>query len=176
MLRKMIILLVILSCLIIGTVSAGIFNIDDAKVAISIKTISDKGIVSKDAVLEKDLKIDALQTVKLELTKDLKTETKTVQMYPASSFLISSDFAGSTAIMQTSTKEGYPLLEVYYGYQKSLFEPWQYYFRIEKIDKNNAYVIYADFSKRSVWLGSIQRSTYDTIISSGKIPVWESVK
>lgn len=157
-------------------VSASIFSIDDAKAAISIKTISSTGITSKDAVLEKDLKTDTLQTVKLELTKDAKVETKTIQMYPASSFQISSDFAGTTNVMQISTKEGYPLLEVYYVYQKSILEPWQYYFRIEKIDKDNAYVIYGDFAKRSVWLGTIPRSTYDMIVASGKIPEWGSVK
>ena len=162
----------VLVLLIVGSVSGAIFTIEDAQAAISIKTISSTGISSKDAVLEKDLEIDILRTVKLELTKDAKMETKTIQMYPGASFLISSDFAGTTNIMQTSTKEGYPLLEVYYGYQKSRFEPWQYYFRIEKIDKDNAYVIYADFSKKSVWLGTIPRSIYETIMSSRKIPEW----
>jgi len=162
---------------LIGSVSAGIFSIEDALAAISIKTISTNGVVSKTAIVEKDLKIDTLQTVQLQLSKLSKiSETKTVQLYPEATVLLSTDFAGTSNIMQTSTKEGYPLLEVYYGYQKSRFEPWQYYFRIEKINKDNAYVIYADFSKKSVWLGVIPRSTYDAIISSGKIPAWESVK
>jgi hypothetical protein len=169
-------IIIVITILLIGTVSAGVFSINDAKATITIKPISSDGQISKGAVLEKDLKTDILQAVKLELTKDATVETKTLQMYPGSSFLISDDFSGSTNVMQTSTKEGYPLIEVYYGYQKSRFEPWQYYFRIEKIDKDNAYVIYGDFSKRSVWLGAIPRSAYDTMISSGKIPDWESVK
>jgi len=158
-------------------VSASIFTIDDTQAAISLKTISTTGEISKTTVDEKYLKTDTIQTVQLQLSKLAKsTETKTIQLYPSATILISSDFAGTTNVMQTSTKDGYPVMEVYYGYQKSLFEPWQYYFRLEKIDKDNAYVIYGDFNKKSVWLGSIQRSTYDTIISSGKIPVWENVK
>ena len=159
------------------SVSAGIFTIDDTKTSLSIKTIDEKGIASKDAIAEKDLKTDVIQSIKIELANGAKIpETKTVQMYPESYFLILDDFAGTASIMQTSTKEGYPLIEVYYGYQKSRFEPWQYYFRIEQIDKDNAYVIYANFGKKLVWLNAIPRSTYDAIILSGKIPAWESVK
>jgi len=172
----MLVVAILLCIALLPIVSANIFTIDDVQAAISIKIVSSTGITSKDPVLEKDLKTDSLQTIKLELSKDAKIEIKTVQMYPASSFLISSNFAGSTTIMQTSTKEGYPLIEVYYGYQKSQLEPWQYYFRIEKIDKDNAYVIYGDFNKKSVWLGSIPRSTYDTIISNGKEPAWGNMK
>jgi hypothetical protein len=170
---KYLLVVVILILALIGTASAGIFTIEDAQAAISIKTVSSTGLVSKEPIGENDLKTDTLQTVKLELSKLSKTsESKTVQMYPSAAIIVSSDFVGSTNVMQTSTKEGYPLLEVYYGYQKSRFEPWQYYFRIETIDKDKAYVICGDFNKKSVWLGTIQRSTYDTIISGGKIPDW----
>jgi hypothetical protein len=163
--------------LVVANASASIFSIDDVQAVISLKTISSNGIISKDIVTEKDLKTDTIQTVQIQLSKLAKsTEIKTIQLYPYGVVLVSSDFAGTTNIMQTSTKEGYPLLEVYYGYQRDILESWDYYFRIEKVDKDNAYVIYADFSKKSVWLGAIPRSTYDTILSSGKIPEWESIK
>lgn len=166
-------LVVALIIILIFPVSASIFTIDDAQAAISIKTISDIGVVGKDAVDEKDLKTDILQTVQLQLSKVSKsTETKYVQLYPESSVFISTDFDGTTNIMQTSTKEGFPLVETRYRCQKSWFEPWQYYFRIEKVDKDNAYVVYAEYASKSVWLGTIPRSTYDKIISDGKIPEW----
>jgi hypothetical protein len=166
----------VLVCIIVSSVSAGIFTIEDAKSAISVKTVSSTGMVSKEAVAEKDIKIDTLQTVKLELSSLGKvSESKTVQMYPNAAIFVSSDFAGTSNIMQTSTKEGYPLIEVYYGYQKSRFEPWQYYFRIEKVDENYAYVIYGDYKQRLVWLDTVPKKTFDDIIASGKIPEWKSI-
>jgi hypothetical protein len=165
----------IIGLVLINTASAGIFTIDDALAAISIRPISSFGSVG-NVVAEKDLRTETLQTLQLDLTKSTKTETKYVQMYPSSLFVISSDFAGSTSIMQTSTKDGYPLLEVYYGYQKSQFEPFRYYLRVVQVDGTNAYVVYGDFSTRSARIGTIPKSTYDAIIAGVKIPDWNTIQ
>lgn len=165
----------ILIILLVSSASAGIFTIEDAKAALSIKIIGSTGVISKE-VFEKDIKTDTLQTVKLDLTKVAKTpEEKIIQLYPEGKISISSDFAGTTNTMQVSNIVGYPLLEVYYGYQKSSLLPWEQYFRVEQVDADYAYVIFAEFKTKTIIRYKIPRATYDSIIAGGKAPELKTV-
>ena len=167
---------IILVLMLIGIGSAGIFVSDDAKTTIAIKTINKYGTISQHEVKETDLSLVAAQTVLIELTKTGKlTQKKTMQIYPLPSIQISSDFSGTTNTMQRTATNGYPLLEVYYGYQKTTKIPWEYYFRVEKIDDNYAYIIFGNFYDKSVALNKISRASYDTILHDGKIPDWITI-
>jgi len=166
----------ILVLMLIGIGSAGIFISDDAKTTIAIKTINKYGTISQHEVKETDLSLVAAQTVLIELTKTGKlTQKKTMQIYPLPSIQISSDFSGTTNTMQRTATSGYPLLEVYYGYQKSTKVPWEYYFRVEKVDGDYAYIIFGNFYEKSVTLNKISIASYDAILSSGKIPDWNTI-
>lgn len=174
-----VLIVAILVAMLFSPSSASTFNFVGANAILTtmqLKTINTiTGNVSSNAVLGNDTKNSIIGATAVKLTNLGKSDDSVIQTYPASTILISDDFAGNTNIMQISKDPTYPLLEVYYGYDKSVLESWQHYFRIEEIDKNNAYVIYGDFDKKSVWIDSIPRSTYDTIISSGAIPDWKTI-
>ena len=169
----------VLVLLVIGTVSASVFSVvgpNAVTTTLQLRTIdTTTGTVNPSAVLGKDTKNSVLGVALAKLTNGANTDSPIIQTYPGSTILISDDFSGNNNIMQTSSDSNYPLLEVYYGYGKSSTEPWDYYFRIERIDSTYAYVIYGDFGKKEVRLGTIPRATYDTIISSGKIPGWGTI-
>jgi hypothetical protein len=136
----------------------------------SINSVTGK--VNPNAILGNDTKSSDLGVIQANIINGAKNDGLTLQTYPSSTILVSDDFSGTVDIMQISKNSGYPLLEVYYGYRYSILVPWQYYFRVETIDKDYAYVILSDFNKKSVWTGLISRSTYDSILSSSQIPDW----
>lgn len=108
-------------------------------------------------------------TTKIKMVKDgkLKRE-KTLQTYPDAEVWISED---TETIMQLKSISG-PFLEIYYGYQRSAMEPWQYYYRVEDISKNPCRVVRADFATKRVWIEYVDPAAITAIVNAGTIPAY----
>jgi hypothetical protein len=117
----------------------------------------------------KELPIDQVVTSEVKSVRSGVTKTKIVQIYPESVLEVSTDVE---TIKQTSTSEISPKLELYYGYQKSAIEPWQYYYKIDSCENGVCKVVRADYSTRKVWIEEIPETTANTITG---IPNYETL-
>jgi hypothetical protein len=96
---------------------------------------------------------------------------KTVQFFPNMNVKISTD---GTIVMQSNIL-GNPVLEIYYGYQKSSIEPWSYYYRVDTLADNPTKVTKSDYSTRTVQIAYVNPTLIRDIIASGKIPKLEDL-
>lgn len=92
---------------------------------------------------------------------------KTVQLRKNSKVRMSVD--GET-VMQTSAEAGEPQVELYFGYQKDLLHPWQYYYRVE-----GSRTVWADFNEHRVWIAATDYTKLNDIVASPDIPAWEEL-
>jgi len=102
------------------------------------------------------------------------TYSKNLQTAPASNIYVTATTREDTNVMQTTTEPGYPILEIYWGYDKSPMEPWRYYMRVN--DLNDGYAVLGDFRTKVVWQKPVTAAQIQGIIGSGTIPAWESVR
>lgn len=117
----------------------------------------------------KELPTDKAVTSEITSVRSGVTKTKIVQIYPESVLEVSNDVE---TIKQTSTSTISPKLELYYGYQRSSVEPWQYYYKIEKCDTEKCTVVRAEFDTKRVWIEEISVSEANTITG---IPAYEAL-
>lgn len=110
----------------------------------------------------------------LTVTKGDKEYKKTLQTAPQSTVIVDSPAEDVVDVAQTSTMAGYPVLELYWDYDKSPNEPWRYYMRVDKVE--GGYATMADFKSGIVWRKPMTREQVNAIINSGTIPDWESVR
>ena len=140
---------------------------------IALKPISAKGIVSAEPVDIKSLSLATVTVASIEITKDMVVTTKTVQIFPEAKVQVSEN---TETVMQSSTtgnaETHTPVLELYYGYEKSKYEPWQYYYRVDDISKNPCRVVRADFATKRVWIEYVDPAAITAIVNAGTIPAY----
>jgi hypothetical protein len=134
--------------------------------------------VQEELVLEEPVSLDPAEQEKtlinvLAITKGDIIYTKNIQTPPTAEIYVSSASYEDTNVMQTTTEPGYPVLEVYWGYDKSSREPWRYYLRVNNL--NDKYVVISDFKTKMVWTQPITSAKVQGIINGGQIPVWGAI-
>ena len=99
--------------------------------------------------------------------------SKNIQTPPVSNIYVSSRTVTDTDVMQTTTEPGYPVLEIYWGYDQSPSSPWQYYMRVNNLEDTQA--VYSDFTHHTIWTQPITPARTAQIIASGTVPEWGAV-
>ena len=85
-------------------------------------------------------------------------------------------YNNSSRVMQYSRFPQSPFFEVYYGYARSLLEPWQYYYRIDECNADGiCKYVRADFRNKSVSIGYANETDIQSIIDSGVIPEYNAL-
>lgn len=109
----------------------------------------------------------------ITVTKDGKEKKHNIQTPVISNVYVSQTITDDTNVMQTTTEPGFPVLEIYWGYDKSDLEPWRYYMRVNTL--TDGYAVYSDFQTKSVWTRPINSGLVQSIIAGGTIPEWGTV-
>ena len=109
----------------------------------------------------------------ITITKGDIIETKNIQTPKVSNVYVRKTITDDTDVMQTTNEPGYPVLEIYWGYDKSGGEPWRYYMRVNNAMDTKA--VYSDFRTKVVWTVPIRPDRTSEIISYGTIPEWGTV-
>jgi len=118
---------------------------------------------------EKELPLDQLVTNLVEHINNGVTKTKYVQIYPETVLEMSED---AETIKQSSPNGGKLKHEIYYGYQKSVSEPWSQYYKVESCGLEFCRVVRADFNTRVVTIEEITAEQANGIVG---IPVYEEL-
>lgn len=116
--------------------------------------------------------LSVVSTMLFEAEVDSVPVEKTLQVYPQSKVTISKDYE---AVMQQSESKDSPPVELYYGYQKSRWQPWQYYYRVDGCGESVCRIVRAEFDSRRVWLEDVPTDKINELSASGVIPEYESV-
>jgi hypothetical protein len=98
---------------------------------------------------------------------DIVSKIKTLEVHPVSDIIVSSN---AESIMQISDNSSSPSLELYYGYQQSAYQPWQYYYKVESCTDGMCRVVRADFDTKQVWIEMILETELNAIPS---MPAYE---
>ena len=111
-------------------------------------------------IYEKKLPMDRMVTNLVEHINNGKKTSKLVQIYPETVLEVSDD---AETIKQSSSNGGMVKHEIYYGYQKSIREPWSQYYKVENCGVEFCRVVRADFSTRQVTIEEITLSKANSI-------------
>ncbi len=106
----------------------------------------------------------------ITIIRDGKTRKHNLQTPTVSNVYVSSRTVQDTDVMQTTIELGYPVLEIYWGYDKSPDEPWRYYMRVNKATDTQA--VFSDFRTKAIWTRPITPARTTEIINGGVIPGW----
>lgn len=109
----------------------------------------------------------------ISVTKNGETKRHNIQTPKVSNIYVSSRTIQDTDVMQTTTEPGYPVLEIYWRYDQSPDQPWQYYMRVNNVGDTQA--VYSDFATKVIWTKPITPARTADIINSGVIPEWGAV-
>jgi hypothetical protein len=111
------------------------------------------------------------KTIHFETSNGSVIKVKKIYVHSKSTVILSND---SDIVMQTSKFKNSPTLELYYGYEQGLLQPWKYYYRVDDCDVT-CRVIHADFLNRSVWITFINETTVNDIVDLEQIPTYEEL-
>lgn len=128
-------------------------------ITINITPFLSSGKTLDRKINEKELPLDQLVTNVVEHTNNGIKKIKYVQIYPESVLEMSDD---AETVKQSSS--GKVKDEIYYGYQKSVSQPWSQYYKIENCDDTKCRVVRADFATRQVWIEEILLTQANSII------------
>lgn len=110
----------------------------------------------------------------IRIVKDGSVKTKNLQTAPVSNVYVSSPSEDVVDVSQTTTAPGYPVLELYWDYDKSPTEPWRYYLKVDNL--NDGYATLSNFRTSVVWRKPMTAQRVQDIINSGTIPAWETMR
>lgn len=145
---------------------------DDKSGHLKVKPINDKGEVLDEVDIKSlSIKDKTVASVELENTTHVKEEKLIIQIKPNSKLVISSD---GKKVKQTK-QNGKPLIELYYGYQKSASTPWEQYSRVDSCDVTQCKVVYANFTARKVWIETRSLAEVMGRVNSDIIPEFNGV-
>lgn len=189
---KLILTLVLFCCLIIPVFADEIITLKDAPITeqsfmlkeeskseiiikeppatLTVTPFLSSGVVKASPVDIKELPIDQVVTSLVTSVRSGVTKTKVVQIYPESVLQIS---PSTETVMQTKVAND-PKVELYYEYQKSIQEPWKYYYKVEKCGSETCRVVRADFAERKVWIEYIPVATANGLVSE-TIPAYDAL-
>jgi hypothetical protein len=187
---RLVLVIAVLALVLVSGVQAAVHTTDPS-ISVSIKydngalTVSEPFIqairgksVQEEVVLEEPVSMDPAEQEKslinvIAVTKGDAIYTKNIQTPPAAEVYVSSSSPADTNVMQTTTEPGYPVLEVFWGYDKSSKEPWRYYLRVNNL--NDKYAVVSDFRTKQIWTQPITPAKVQGIINSGQIPAWGTI-
>lgn len=109
----------------------------------------------------------------IAITKNENTYTKNIQTPPVSNIYVSSRTVRDTDVMQITNEPGYPVLEIYWGYDQDVFHPWNYYMRVNTAGDTKA--VYSEFATKQVYTKPITAAKISELLNSGVIPAWGSL-
>lgn len=113
--------------------------------------------------------LSKVSTLKFILTSEKEKVEPVVQVWPSSDIVIKANYAGGDAqIVQV----GKDKIEGYYTYGKSGAYPWGIYWCVSDIN-GKPMLVYAEFSKRSVWYAPIGSETVESLMAAlnkGELP------
>lgn len=144
------------------SINKATISIKDSLSAISIKSISSTGTISKTAIDIKSLPTDTASVSSIEITKGTITKTKILQILPQAQVQISDDT--ETVMQFVDSSHG----EIYYGYQIDQLHPWSQLYKV-----NGEQTTKADFASRTVTIIPTDHTKVQEIIDSDEIPAWE---
>jgi hypothetical protein len=138
-----------------------------------IRLISGKGLAGKvlNDAPEQDTEQSLINVI--GITSGDETYYKNIQTPKISNIYVSSRTVRDTDIMQTTNEPGYPVLEIYWGYEQDVRVPWKYYMRVNNIGDTAA--VYSVFATKRVFTKTISPSRTVEIINSGVIPDWSTL-
>lgn len=105
-------------------------------------------------------------SVEAENTAVLTRVKKQLQIHPEAKVKISAD---GKKIKQ-SKSDGRPRVELYYGYETSISQPWTEYMRVDSCDAITCKIVKANFSERRVWIEYATKTSIDSVADSDEIP------
>ena len=135
-------------------------------VTISITPFLSSGEKLNRKINEKELPINTPVTNLVEHINNGVKRTKIVQIYPESVLEMSDD---AETIKQSSPNDGKIKVELYYGYQKSIDQPWDKYYKVENCGLGFCRVVRADFNMRVVSIEEITVAQANGILIIKKI-------
>lgn len=109
----------------------------------------------------------------ITITRGGVEEKKNIQTPVVSNVYVRQTITDDTDVMQTTNEPGYPVLEIYWGYDRSTNEPWRYYMRVNTASDTKA--VYSDFRTKVVWTKPITAGQTSSIINGGVVPDWGTV-
>ena len=118
---------------------------------------------------EKELPLDQAVTNLVEHVNNGFKKTKYIQIYPETVLEMSED---AETVKQSSTNGGKMKHEIYYGYQKSVSQPWSQYYKVESCGIEFCRVVRGDFDTRVVTIEEITLEQANGIVG---IPAYEEL-
>jgi len=144
------------------------FTHTDPQITLSAYEIENNGHHNNTKINNSKPNLNKNSVVEFESTKSNYNRKDIVYVFKKTSVKL---FNNSSEIMQHSHFPQSPVLELYYGYGRSLLEPWQYYYRIDDCDNNGTCkYVRADYGNRSVSVGYANETYIQSIIDSGVLP------
>jgi hypothetical protein len=116
---------------------------------------------------EKELPLEQAVTNLVEHVNNGVKKTKLVQIYPETALEISDD---AETIKQSSPNGGKLKHEIYYGYQKSIKEPWSQYYKAENCNAVMCKVVRAEYATRVVTVTNVPLIEINKIVG---MPAYE---
>ena len=121
-------------------------------ITIDITPFLSSGAKLNRNIHEKELPYNQMVTNLVEHVNNGVKKIKIVQIYPEALFEMSDD---AETVKQSSTNGGKMKHEIYYGYQKSISQPWEKYYKVENCDATMCKVVRADFTTRVVTVTNV---------------------
>lgn len=170
--KKLLILLLILSLLIPATLAADKIEIPPTMATLSEATThwkvidhnGQKSDITKDNIKKnKELSVLEFST---------PSKIKSLQSFPESTIQVSADME---TVMQQTEAVGFPKVELYYGYQTAYGKPWQYFYQIQSCDNIRCRVVRGEFETRKIWIEEISLNNGLALAASSSIPAYNDL-